>query len=105
MAIPRGTRQLLGLREVARRVGRSHETVRYWWKRGRLVGRLTGGSVRKRVTVPIEVVEFYLRHHRLPTRMELYETGVLTRPYLLELRGPDGGLSELVEPVSKEGAS
>ena len=105
MAIPRGTRQLLGLREVARRVGRSHETVRHWWKRGRLVGRLTGGSIRKRVTVPIEVVEFYLRHLRLPTRMDLYETGALTRPYLLDLRGPDGGLSELELAADKEGTS
>jgi hypothetical protein len=69
--------------------------VKHWWKRGRLLGRVTEGRVRKRVAVPIEVVEFYLRYFRLPTRRDLYETGALSRSFLMELRGPDGGLCDL----------
>ena len=96
MPIPQGTRQLLELRDVAKRLGASYETVRHWWKKGRLLGRSTEGRTRRRVCVPIEVVEFYLRYFRLPTRLELFETGELSEAFLLELSGPDGGLSELV---------
>jgi hypothetical protein len=97
MPIPRGTRQLVELGEVAKRLGTSRETVRFWWKTGRLLGRHTQGRSRKRVTVPIEVVEFYLRYFRLPTRLDLYEAGALSRSFLLELRGPDGGLCDVIE--------
>jgi len=95
MPIPQGTRQLLELREVALRLGTTYETVRHWWKKGRLLGRLTEGRTRRRVTVPIEVVEYYLRYFRLPTRLELYETGELSEAFLKDLNGPDGGLAEL----------
>lgn len=95
MPIPQGTRQLMELRDVAKRLGTTYETVRHWWKRGRLLGRHTEGRMRKRVTVPIEVVDFYLRYFRLPTRLDLYQAGVLSRTFLLELSGPDGGLGEL----------
>ena len=95
MTIPQGTRKLVELREVAERLGTTYETVRHWWKKGRLLGRLTEGKTRKRVTVPIEVVEFYLRYFRLPTRLDLYEAGGLSEAFLRELTGPDGGLCEV----------
>jgi hypothetical protein len=95
MAIPEGTRQFVGLREVAERLGLTHEAVKHWWKEGRLIGRVTEGATRPRVVVPIEVLNFYLRYFRLPSKRELFELGALTREYLLELGGPDGGLREL----------
>ena len=104
MPIPRGTQQLVELKEVARRLGTPYETVRYWWKQGRLLGRHTQDR-RKRVMVPIEVVEFFLRFHRLPTKLELFEVEALSRTYLLELSGPDGGLTELAEPSSATSGS
>ena len=98
MPIPRGTRQLVALREVAERLGTTLDTTKHWWRSGHLVGRLTEGRVRRRVTIPIEVVEFYLRYHRLPSKLDLYQADVLSREYLLELSGPDGGLAEHREP-------
>ena len=95
MPIPQGTRQFVGLREVAERLGLTHATVKHWWKEGRIIGRVTEGATRSRVVVPIEVVNFYLRYFRLPSKRDLFELGALTREYLLELGGPDGGLSEL----------
>ena len=97
MPIPRGTRQLVTLREVAERLGTTPKTVKHWWWRNRLLGRTTHGESRRRVVVPIEVVEFYLRFHRLPTKLELHEAGVLSREYLRSLSGPDGGLSEQLD--------
>lgn len=93
-AIPRGTRQALGLREVAAKLGVARATVKRWWKEGRFVGR-TSEDPQARVVVPVEVVEFYLRYFRLPTKLELFEAGVLSREFLAELGGPDGGLCEL----------
>ena len=89
-----GTRQLVTIREAAERLGTTPKTVKHWWWSNRLLGRATQES-RRRVLVPIEVVEFYLRHHRLPTKLDLYQADVLGREYLLELGGPDGGLAEL----------
>ena len=90
---------MVPLREVAVKFGTSLETVKHWWREGYLVARLTAGGGprgRKRVTVPVEVVDFYLRYHRLPTKLELFEAGVLSLAYLLEARGPDGGLGDEV---------
>jgi hypothetical protein len=95
MPIPDGTRQFVGLREVAERVGLTHDTVKHWWKEGQLIGRVTEGATRPRVVVPIEVLNFYLRYFRLPSKRDLFELGALSRAYLLELRGPDGGLLEV----------
>jgi hypothetical protein len=100
MTIPRGTRQFIGLSEAAHRLGLTRESVKHWWKEGHLIGRVTGGDRRPRVVVPIEVVEFYLRYFRLPTKLDLYELEALTHEYLLELAGPDGGLRE-VESVAR----
>lgn len=97
-AIPRGTRQTLGLRAVAARIGVAHATVKRWWKEGRFVGRVSGDP-QPRVVVPVEVVDFYLRHIRLPSKLELFETGALSREFLLEFGGPDGGLCELRQDV------
>ena len=102
-AIERGTRQLVTINEVARRLGRTPKTVRHWWWKNRLIGQLSQGESRKRVVVPVEVVEFYLRHHRLPTKLELVEAGELSPAYLLELSGPDGGLREFVAAHVSEG--
>ena len=105
MPIPRGTRQLVPLREFAVKLGTSHDAAKHWWREGYLVGRLAAGGGprgRKRITVPIEVVDFYLRYHRLPTKMELYESGALTMEYLLEAQGPDGGLEELAHQGRRE---
>ena len=96
MPIERGTRQLVTINEVARRLGRTPKTVKHWWWKNRLIGQLSG-ETRSRVIVPVEVVEFYLRHHRLPNKLELYRATALSREYLLGLSGPDGGLRELVE--------
>jgi hypothetical protein len=95
MPIPQGTEQLVELGEVAKRLGTTREAVKHWWKRDRLLGRVTQGRGRRRIMVPIEVVQYYLRYFRLPTRLDLYKTGTLSRRFLLELEGPDGGLSEL----------
>ncbi len=84
----------MGLRGVAAKLAVSHGTVRRWWLEGRLVGRMSGDP-QPRVVVPVEVVDFYLRYIRLPTKLELFEAGTLTREFLLELGGPDGGLFEL----------
>ena len=65
MPIPEGTRQFVGLREIAERLGLTHATVKHWWKEGRLIGRVTEGATRPRVVVPIEVLNFYLRYFRL----------------------------------------
>jgi hypothetical protein len=53
------------------------------------------------VLVPIEVVEFYLRYFRLPTKRDLFDAGVFSREFLLELMGPDGGLSEDSDPTQR----
>ena len=98
MAIPRGTHRFVGLREVAERLGVTHPTVRHWWAEGRLIGRLSAGETRSRVVVPVEVVEFYLRFCRLPTKLDLLELDALTHEFLLELGGPDGGLCEVELP-------
>ncbi len=37
------------------------------------------------MVVPVEVVDFYLRHIRLPSKLELFETGALSREFLLYL--------------------
>ena len=69
--------------------------MKHWWREGYLVGRLASGGGprgRKRITVPVEVIDFYLRYHRLPNKRELFEAGLLTMEYLLETQGPDGGL-------------
>ncbi len=95
MPIPRGTRQFVGLSEIAERTGLTYGVVRYWWREGRLIGRMTEGAARPRVAIPVEVLEFYLHYARLPTKLELYEADALTREFLLELNGPDGGFSEL----------
>jgi len=100
-AIPRGTRQALGLREVAGRIGVARATVKRWWKEGRFVGR-TSDDPQPRVVVPVEVVDFYLRHFRLPTKLELFEAGALSCEFLLELGGPDGGLCELGTNAPRE---
>ncbi len=104
MSIPRGTQRFAGLREVAERMGLTHATVKHWWKEGRLIGRVTEGATRPRVVVPVEVVDFYLRYFRLPTKLDLFEVGALTREYLLELGGPDGGLSELGRGAGRDGS-
>src|SRR5690606_29182783 len=104
MPIPRGTRQALGLREVAKRLGVARVTVKRWWLDGRLVGRQSEGTMRPRVVVPVEVVEFYLRYFRLPSRLDLHNVGALSRDFLLELGGPDGGLSERGQDVRAEAA-
>ena len=98
-AIPRGTRQALGLREVAARLGVARATVKRWWKEGRFVGRISADP-QARVVVPVEVVDFYLRYFRLPTKAELFDVGALSREFLLELVGPDGGLCELGRDVA-----
>ena len=103
MSIPRGTKQAVGLREVADRFGVTFETVKSWWKRGHLLGRATEGSARTRVVIPIEVVEFYLRYFRLPNKLDLYRCGALSRGFLSELSGPDGGLSELEDEAADQG--
>jgi hypothetical protein len=96
----------LGLRDVAARLGVARVTAKRWWLEGRLIGRSSVGKTQSRIVIPVEVVDFYLRYFRLPTKLELFETGVLTREFLLELSGPDGGLRELastervVEPAA-----
>ena len=97
MALERGTRQALGLREVAKRLGVSRVTAKRWWSKGRLIGRAVVRVTRRRVVIPIEVVDFYLQHFRLPTKLELFETQALSREFLLGLDGPDGGLGALVD--------
>lgn len=92
--IPRGTRQALGLREVATRLGFSQATAKRWWLNGLLIGRNSGGP-QARVLIPVEVVEFYLRYFRLPTKLELFECGALSWEFLADLNGPDGGLREV----------
>lgn len=94
MPIPQGTRQALGLREVAARLGVAQVTAKRWWLEGRLIGRTSAGP-QARVVVPAEVADFYLRYFRLPTKLDLFELGALSREFLVELCGPDGGLSEL----------
>lgn len=93
----------MGLREVAKRLGVARVTTKRWWLEGRLLGRPAQGTDRPRVIIPVEVVDFYLRYFRLPTKLELFEAGALNREFLLELTGPDGGLSELRE--ASEGAA
>ena len=93
MPIPRGTRQAMGLREMATRLGVAQVTAKRWWLEGRLVGRTSEGP-QARVVVPAEVADFYLRYFRLPTKLDLLECGALSREFLLELSGPDGGLTE-----------
>ena len=92
MPIPLGTRQALGLRAVAERFGIPHSTIKRWWQQGRLVGRVTDGPGLGRVVVPVEVADFFLRYFRLPTKLDLLAMGVLSKEFLLELDGPDGGL-------------
>ena len=99
MPIPRGTRQAMGLRDVAERLSVARATAKRWWLDGRLVGRTSSG----RVVIPVEVVDFYLRYFRLPTKRELFDAEVLSREFLLELNGPDGGLSELADDESSSG--
>jgi len=103
MSIPRGTKRAVGLREVAERFGVTFETVKCWWKRGHLLGRASEGHARTRVVVPVEVVDFYLRYFRLPTKLDLFQCGALSRDFLLELSGPDGGLHELSEEAAARG--
>lgn len=91
----RGTRQALNLGDVAARVGVARVTAKRWWLQGRLIGRLASCGARQRVVVPVEVVDYYLRYFELPTKRDLFVAGVLDRDFLLELSGPDGGLSEL----------
>ena len=110
MPIPLGTRQALSLRELATRFGIALSTIKRWWQQGRLVGRVTDGPGRSRVAVPVEVAEFYLRYFRLPTKMDLLAMGVLSKEFLLELEGPDGGLLDersdaWVDPASDAAAS
>ena len=93
--VTRGTRQALGLRAAAQQLGVSYSTAKRWWRSGLLVGGKRQGMQRARVIIPIEVVEFHALHLRLPTKRELFESGALTREFLLELHGPDGGLSSL----------
>lgn len=99
MPIPRGTRQVLGLRDVAERLSVARATTKRWWLDGRLIGR----TCKSRVMIPVEVVEFYLRYFRLPTKRELFEAKALSREFLLELSGPDGGLLELVADAGESG--
>ena len=93
-SIPPGTRQVLNLSDVAVRLGISRVTAKRWWYEGRLIGCVAMRTTRSRVLVPIEVVEFYLRYLELPTKLDLFEARVLSKEFLLELTGPDGGLSE-----------
>ena len=59
MPIPRGTRQLVTLREVAERLGTTLKTVKHWWWRNRLllsgplVPRRPRGGLRPRETAPL----------------------------------------------------
>lgn len=103
MPIPQGTRQAVGLRDIAERVGIKLSTARSWWKTGLLVGKMSEGDARARVVIPVEVLDYYLRYFRLPTKLELFRCGALSRDFLLELGGPDGGLSELEDEVAARG--
>jgi len=91
---PLGTRQALNLQDVAVRLGVARVTAKRWWLQGRLVGRSVVRGSRRRVVVPIEVVDFYLVHLQLPTKRDLYVAGMLGREFLATLSGPDGGLDE-----------
>jgi len=85
----------LNLGEVAQRVGVARVTAKRWWLQGQLIGGRAISGTRHRVVIPIEVVDYSLCSLELPTKRDLFVAGVLGRDFLLELSGPDGGLSEL----------
>ena len=93
-SIPPGTRQFINLTDAAEWFAVARVTAKRWWHEGRLLGCIATRGTRSRVLVPIEVVDFYLRYRQLPTKRDLFEAGVLTREFLLDLTGPDGGLTE-----------